>query len=181
MAVAEQITTLVALAQRQLDRIVSPSTRREAWDKSCDLAGRRPGVFTFIALLTALSLPPILFFATFVLSTLLLTLGAAILFTLFWSGVALFLLVPSLFVAAGCAVFLWTWAIGSFITAKWLAQRAGLDLGLAFGSGSNSSSNSKGQVAKTNGERHKTAALDGGFDVYKRGPLTAEYGVKPEL
>lgn len=136
---------------------------------------------TFIALLTALSLPPILFFATFVLSTLLLTLGAAILFTLFWTGVALFLLVPSLFVAAGCAVFLWTWTIGSFITAKWLAQRAGLDFGLGFGSGSSSSSNFQGQVAKTNRERHKTAPLDGGFDVYKRGPLPAEYGVKPEL
>jgi len=172
MAVADQATTLVALAQRQLDRVVSPSTRRETWDRVLDLAARRPGVFTFIALLTALSLPPILLFTTFLLSTLLLSLGAAILFTLFWTGVALFILVPSLFIAAGCAIFLWTWAVGSFIAARWLAHRTGFDFG--FGS----SSEGHGQVAKTVGERHRTAALDGGFDVYKKEPVTATHVVK---
>jgi hypothetical protein len=130
---------------------------------------------SFIALLIALSLPPILLFTIFVLSTLLLTLGAAILFTLFWTGVALFLLVPSLFVAGGCAIFLWTWAVGSFIAARWLARQTGFDFG--FGS----SSEAQGQVVKTNGERHKAAALDGGFDVYKKEPVTVAHGIKPEL
>ncbi|OIW29386.1 hypothetical protein CONLIGDRAFT_680237 [Coniochaeta ligniaria NRRL 30616] len=175
MAVADQATTIVALAQRQLDRVVSPSTRRETWDRTLDLAARRPGVFTFIAVLAALSLPPILLFTTFVLSTLLLTLGAAILFTLFWTGVALFLLVPSLFIAAGCAIFLWTWAVGSFIAARWLAQRTGFDFG--FGS----SSEGQGQVAKANGGQHKTATLDGRFDVYEKEPGIVAHDVKLEL
>lgn len=45
MAAADQATTLVALAQRQLDRVVSPSTRRETWSRTLDLAARRPGAF----------------------------------------------------------------------------------------------------------------------------------------
>jgi len=45
MAVADQATTLAALAQRQLDRVVSPSTRRETWDRTLDVAARRPGAF----------------------------------------------------------------------------------------------------------------------------------------
>lgn len=138
-------------------------------------------MFTFIALLAALSLPPILLFATFVLSTLLLTLGAAVLFTLFWTGIALCLLVPSLFVAAGFAIFLWTWAVGSFIAARWLAQRAGFDLGFGSGSGSGSGSKAQGHAVKTVGERRKTASLDGGPDVYENEPETVVLGGKAEL
>jgi hypothetical protein len=112
---------------------------------------------SFIALLTALSLPPILLFTTFVLSTLLLTLGAAFLFTLFWTAVALLFLVPSLFIAAGCTIVLWAWAVGCFVAARWLARRTGFGFG----------SDKKGGVAATNGE-HTTATLD--RSIYRKEP-----------
>ncbi|KAJ9130703.1 hypothetical protein NKR19_g9796 [Coniochaeta hoffmannii] len=171
MAVADQATTLAALAQRQLDRVVSPSTRRETWDRTLDVAARRPGAFTFLALLTALSLPPTFLFAAFVLSTLLLALGAAVLFALFWTGVALLLLVPSLFVAAGCAVFLWAWAVGSFVAVRWVAGRTGFDLGFGEGGGGGGAG----------GKRQGTAKLDGRLEGYGK-ELEKEYNdVEAEL
>lgn len=45
MTVADRASGLVSLAQRQADRLLSPSTRREAWDKTLDFASRRPAVF----------------------------------------------------------------------------------------------------------------------------------------
>ena len=114
---------------------------------------------TFLALLTALSLPPTLLFATFALSTLLFSLGAAALFALFWTGVALLLLVPSLFVAAGCAVFLWAWAVGSFVVVRWVAGRMGVELG--FGE-------SKGRQGTAPGLDGK-AMLDGKVGGFGRG------------
>lgn len=178
MAVTEHASSLASLAQRQVDRVVSPSTRREAWDGALDFASRRPALFVclpsrcfrlssvwvilapgavcpspslswltaipkkaLITLLTTLCLPPTLLFATFVVSCLLFALGAAVLFTLFWTGVALLLLVPSLFIAAGCTIFLWSWALGSFVAARWLAQSMGYD----FGWGSDAANPASGQ------------------------------------
>lgn len=215
MAVSDQATSLLSLTQRQLDRVVSPSTRRETYDRALDLAATRPGAFvrfealvlpstssllrtypippvlstpakvyqSFLALLIALSLPPILVFTTFFLSTLLLTLGTAILFTLFWTGVALLLLVPALFFAAGCAVFLWSWAVGSFIVARWLAKRTGFDFGFGMGKDGNASQE---KVVKVEAGRNKTGLLGGeekngvyGVEVYKKEADTPV--VDPEL
>ena len=67
-----------------------------------------------------LSFLPLLIFLTFSLSTILFALGAAIVFALFWIGVALLVLVPALLVTSSIAVLVWGWAIGSFIIARWL-------------------------------------------------------------
>jgi hypothetical protein len=45
MAVKDRAVSLASLAQRQADRILPPSTRREAWDQTLDFAARRPAVF----------------------------------------------------------------------------------------------------------------------------------------
>ncbi|KAB5576087.1 hypothetical protein GE09DRAFT_614791 [Coniochaeta sp. 2T2.1] len=164
MAVTEKATTLLALAQRQLDRVVSPSTRRESWDRAVDFSARRPALFMFLTLLTLLTAPPILLFTTFVSSTILLALGAAVVFTLFWTGVALFFLVPALFIAVGFAMFFWAWAVASFIVARWLAGRMGFEV---FGSGSGSGLGS-GLVVKTNWERTKGEAWKREFERYKK-------------
>ena len=68
-------------------------------------------------------------------------------FTLFWTGVALFFLVPALLIAVGFAVFFWTWAAASFIVVRWLAGRMGIEV---FGSGSGSGS---GLATRTDGEK----------------------------
>ena len=67
-----------------------------------------------------LSFLPLIIFVIFSLSTILFALGSAIIFALFWIGVALLVLVPSLLVTSSIAVFVWGWAVGSFVVARWL-------------------------------------------------------------
>jgi hypothetical protein len=47
----EQAMTLVNAVQQHLDRVVSPSTRREAWERTSELAARRPGAFVCFSFL----------------------------------------------------------------------------------------------------------------------------------
>ncbi|RKL16397.1 hypothetical protein BFJ68_g5010 [Fusarium oxysporum] len=75
---------------------------------------------SFVVSQLLLSFLPLLIFLTFSLSTILFALGAAIVFALFWIGVALLVLVPALLVTSSIAVLVWGWAIGSFIIARWL-------------------------------------------------------------
>jgi hypothetical protein len=63
---------------------------------------------------------PLALFATFVISTVAFALGAAIIFALFWIGVALLLLVPTLFVTFSVGVLVWIWAVASFVVGKWI-------------------------------------------------------------
>jgi hypothetical protein len=155
---------------------------------------------TFLTLLTALTVPPVLLFATFALSTLLFGLGAAVLFALFWIGIALFFfLLPTLFFAAGCAVFLWTWAVGSFLVARWLSRRTGFDFGFGlFGDGDGEGiGGDKGRLSvrekggdgdqevmlKANGEREKGEMkdpADGQVWAYKGPPREERNGIKME-
>lgn len=79
---------------------------------------------SFIASQIALSFLPFLLFLTFSLSTVAFTLGAALLFALFWIGVAFMLLVPTLLVTSSIAVLVWGWAFGSFLVARWLYNHA---------------------------------------------------------
>lgn len=67
-----------------------------------------------------LSFLPLLIFVIFSLSTILFALGSAIIFALFWIGVALLVLVPALLVTSSIAVLVWGWAVGSFVVARWL-------------------------------------------------------------
>lgn len=64
------------------------------------------------------SLFPLLFFATFVLSTITVALLSGIAFALFWTGVALLFLVPILFFTCGLACLVWLWAIGAYLLGR---------------------------------------------------------------
>lgn len=75
---------------------------------------------TFLAAQLIFSFIPLLTFAIFSLSTVAFAFFAAIVFSLFWIGVALLVLVPALLVTFSIAVLVWAWAVGSFIVARWL-------------------------------------------------------------
>lgn len=75
---------------------------------------------TFLASQLIFSFIPLLTFAIFALSTVAFAFFAAIIFSLFWIGVALLVLVPALLVTFSIAVLVWAWAVGSFIIARWL-------------------------------------------------------------
>ncbi len=44
----------------------------------------------------------------------------AVLFSMFWISCALLVLLPVLFVTSSIGVMFWLWAVGSFVTARWL-------------------------------------------------------------
>ncbi|KAF4344328.1 hypothetical protein FBEOM_1722 [Fusarium beomiforme] len=110
----------IAYARSSVDRVVPPNTRQKAYDNTASFASSRPILFSFIVSQLLLSFLPLLIFLTFSLSTIVFALGAAIVFALFWIGVALLVLVPALLVTSSIAVLVWSWAIGSFIIARWL-------------------------------------------------------------
>ncbi|KAI0505165.1 hypothetical protein F5B22DRAFT_651997 [Xylaria bambusicola] len=106
---------MLVYSQRQVDRVVSPSTRQRAMDSTTDYAAKRPLLSLFIAIQILSALVPALLFTTFITNTLLVALLSALAFTLFWTLVALFVLIPTLLITCGFAILLWVWAVGSYI------------------------------------------------------------------
>jgi len=43
-----------------------------------------------------------------------------LLFSLFWIGVALLVLVPTLFITVSLGIVVWIWAVSSFLVARWV-------------------------------------------------------------
>ncbi|TGJ83192.1 hypothetical protein E0Z10_g5570 [Xylaria hypoxylon] len=109
---------MLAYSQRQVDRVVAPSTRQKAIDSTTAFATRRPLLSLFIATQLLSALLPTLLFATFVLSALVFALLSTIVFTLFWTLVALLFLVPTLLMTSGFAVLIWLWAVGTYTVGR---------------------------------------------------------------
>ncbi|OLN96889.1 hypothetical protein CCHL11_02323 [Colletotrichum chlorophyti] len=107
-----------AYGQRQIDRVVSRDTRQRAYSNVSNLAKEQPFLFAFFLVQLVFSFLPILLFVSFSLSTVAFALGVAAVFSLFWIGVALLVLVPTLFFTCSIAVLVWVWAAGSFVVAK---------------------------------------------------------------
>ncbi|CRK42590.1 hypothetical protein BN1723_016037 [Verticillium longisporum] len=136
----ESARGVYAFSQRQLDRAVSPSTRQQAYTSAADFAHERPLLFAFLVAQLIFSFLPLVIFATFALSTVGFALGAALIFALFWIGVALLVLVPTLFLTSAVGLLVWIWAAGSFVVARKLWQIAPASI-------------KGGQDGSTNGER----------------------------
>ena len=67
-----------------------------------------------------LAILPLLFFVSFVFSTILFAIGAALLFILFWVGVAMLLLAPTLLITLALSVGIWAWGVATFLAVRWL-------------------------------------------------------------
>merc|ERR1712000_241404 len=109
-------------ASHSLDRVVPPSSRQRAYDNILAFAQARPILFAFVLTQASLSFLPLLLFLTFTLLTVCFALGCAVVFSLFWIGVAFMLLVPTILVTGSNAV--WGWAVGSFVVARWLYEHS---------------------------------------------------------
>ncbi|GAB1314776.1 hypothetical protein MFIFM68171_04986 [Madurella fahalii] len=119
MAVSEAAAGFLGFIQSQIDRVVPPESRQWAYTQTSDLASARPLLFAFLVSLVTFSLIPVLLFLSFTGSAVLLAGGAALVFTMFWTGVALAVLVPTLFITCGIAICVWAWAVASFMAARW--------------------------------------------------------------
>ncbi|OTA52463.1 hypothetical protein K449DRAFT_440749 [Hypoxylon sp. EC38] len=114
---------LIAYGQRQVDRVVSPPTRQKVYDGVYNLATEKPVLFSFAAFQLTLSLAPVLLFAGFAATTIAVSLISAILFSLFWIGIATLFLVPTLFITFSIALLLWLWAAATFFAGRWAYER----------------------------------------------------------
>src|SRR5699024_2772050 len=64
------------------------------------------------------SITPLLIFSVFILSTVIFAAGTALLFSLFWFGVALLVLVPTLLLTSTVAFFAYAWGLSSYVFVK---------------------------------------------------------------
>lgn len=144
MAVSDYVSSTLASARRQADRVVSPDARSKAYDDVNAFAVEHPLIAvsspqnqlyptprvlrltinvclpqSFLAAQLAFSLVPLLLFSTFALGTLTFALFTAALFSLFWIGVAMLVLGSTLCVTFGIGVFVWAWAVGSYVAGRW--------------------------------------------------------------
>ncbi|KAH7074604.1 hypothetical protein BKA63DRAFT_513327 [Paraphoma chrysanthemicola] len=128
------MSTLISHAQRtagnvgtQLqsttDRLLPPAEREKKLKDLRDFTNRNPKLTAFLAFQIALAGPPFILFLTFAASTLLISLSTALLFaltsalvyTFFAVGIALFFLVPTLFLASFAATFFFLWCLAAYL------------------------------------------------------------------
>lgn len=93
------------MATRHADRVISFSSQ------------------TFLAIQITLSALPFLLFVSFTLATIVLAVVAALAFCIFWIGAALMILVPTLFAAVFAGIFIWIWAVGTYIFGRFAYRR----------------------------------------------------------
>lgn len=136
----QRASGLFIRAQNLVDRVVSPEARQKCYSNVKTFASEQPILAvskrpwrciwrwelidgfgqSFILVQLLLSITPLLLFLSFVTSTFLLAVFCAVIFSLFWAGIALLVLTPSLFITVGFGILLWTWALGSYLAAKWV-------------------------------------------------------------
>ncbi|KAF4121870.1 hypothetical protein GMORB2_1710 [Geosmithia morbida] len=145
--VTDKANAAISYAQRSFDRVVPPPSRERAYSTASTYASERPIFFTLIVTLLVVSSFFTIAFAVFALSILSLALGAALLFSLFWMGVALAFIVPVLLAALLASVIVWAWLVGGFLVARWLYIRVPLVAGAATGRISGNSGTTDGQPA----------------------------------
>ncbi|KAI0847177.1 hypothetical protein F5Y00DRAFT_122365 [Daldinia vernicosa] len=114
---------LLAYGQHHVDRVVSPPTRQKAYDWIYDFSTEKPILFSFVAFQFTFCLAPLLLFAGFAATTIAVSLISAVLFSLFWIGVATLFLVPTLCLISTIALLLWAWAAATFFAGRWAYNR----------------------------------------------------------
>ncbi|KAH6626720.1 hypothetical protein B0J18DRAFT_148278 [Chaetomium sp. MPI-SDFR-AT-0129] len=105
-------------ALHQFDRFVPPQQRQDAYDRAKAFAIERPFLFAFLLAQGFFSAIPLILFTTFTLSTLFTFATIFLCATLFWMGIALLVLVPTLFLTGSLALFIWSFGATAFITSR---------------------------------------------------------------
>ncbi|KAH9996744.1 hypothetical protein F4779DRAFT_185485 [Xylariaceae sp. FL0662B] len=114
---------VIAFGQRQVDRVVSPTTRQKAYDTTTSYANERPLLFSFLALQLFLASTPLLLFIGFALSTVIFTLVCGVAFILFWASIALLILLPTLATTFVVSTGIWAWGTATFHVGRWVYSK----------------------------------------------------------
>ncbi|KIN05900.1 hypothetical protein OIDMADRAFT_112846 [Oidiodendron maius Zn] len=113
-------SAIIARVQSLLNAVVKPDTRQQIYTNISSFANEQPILAAFLAIQFALSLTPLLLFVSFAAGIVVVSLVVAVLFSLFWIGIALLLLIPTLFVTVSLGIAVWIWAVSSFLVARWI-------------------------------------------------------------
>ncbi|PSN70934.1 hypothetical protein BS50DRAFT_545917 [Corynespora cassiicola Philippines] len=116
--------------QKVLDRIFPPEQRSEMMAKLQTFAINNPKLAAFLTTQIALTGLPLLLFAAFsvtvflfsLIAALLVGVVAALLFTVFMLGVALVVVLPTVFLTTFAASFIYLWGLGGYYILKWFNE-----------------------------------------------------------
>jgi len=125
------LANLMNSGQGYLDRWFPPQKREELKSKIAKFATEKPHLAAFLLSQIALSGPPLALFLIMSLTVLVFALLAgiivgvvgALLFTVFCLGVALIVLLPTLFMTTFAACFIFLWGIGAYYIVKWFNEK----------------------------------------------------------
>ncbi len=153
------LANLLSAGQGHFDRWFPPAKREEIKAKMVKFATERPHLAAFLLSQLALSAGPLALFLVMSLTVLVFALLAgiivgvvgALLFTVFCIGLALLVLLPTLFMTTFAACFIFLWGLGAYYIVKWFNQEKipGIHPNLASGT---TSQLGLGGIPAVNGE-----------------------------
>jgi len=119
--------------QGVIDRLFPPEKRAEWMTRLQAFAVSNPKLAGFLLTNIALTGLPLLMFIVFtltvfvfsLLAALLIGLLAALLFTVFMVGIALLVVLPTVFLTTMGATFLFLWGLGGYYIVKWFNEESG--------------------------------------------------------
>ena len=125
------VGSLLNAGQGWLDRFFPPEKREQVKSKIAKFATEKPKLAAFLLSQVALSAGPLALFIFMSLAVLIFALLAgiiigvvgALLFTVFCVGVALIILLPTLFMTTFAACFIFLWGLGAYYILKWFNQK----------------------------------------------------------
>ncbi|KAI9729951.1 MAG: hypothetical protein M1834_006148 [Cirrosporium novae-zelandiae] len=125
------LNNLLNTGQSILDRFFPPSKRQEFYAKLTEFATEKPKLASFLLSQIAISGIPLALFIVMtigvfvfsIIAGLLIGLLGALLFTAFCVGIALLVLLPTLFLTTTAAAFVWLWGLGTYYILKWFNQK----------------------------------------------------------
>ena len=125
------LTNFFDMGKGYLDKFFPPEKREDLKQKLTKFATERPKLAAFLLSQVALSGIPLALFFVMSLTVLVFALIAgilvgvvgAVLFTVFCLGLALLVLLPTLFITTFAAAFIFLWGLGAYYIVKWFNDK----------------------------------------------------------
>lgn len=108
--------------QKYVDKALPPNSREKFAHDKVEFAKHSPLLSSFLTTQFTFSSIPVGIFAIFAISTLLLSVGAALIFSAIVIGSALFFLLPILFVTTSTATVVWASTVSFYVISNWLYE-----------------------------------------------------------
>ncbi|MCJ1248149.1 hypothetical protein MMC30_005364 [Trapelia coarctata] len=172
------VTGVLNKGQNWIDKFFPPERRAELWAMFVKFTTEKPMLASFLLSQFALSgIPLALFFVMSItvfvfalVAALLIGVLGALLFTAFCVGVALLVLLPTLFITTFGATFVWLWGVGAYYLIKWFNQKEipGIHTGFVDGV--------KDKLYAPSSEANGSAGQDGDHKESPRQPKKLENG-----